>query len=419
MTDSSSTRREGGLSRSVSVLFLILGNLLVLQFLSFNCNSVFSGNAWWNSISLKTTTPHGHFYWNKSLDEVEALSSVEGDRNETSSPEPPKIAFITYAHLMDRSRFDKFIFPALHTWVPPQEKYYVVLSNLWRSAYDQMCGNIGVNEGMEGGTAEASHDNSSTNEQRYNCERLVPLFVDCPEGYTGEAPCCKQEKGLMHMMDAGHAEQYNWFVYHDDDDYFWTPVLQDFVSRLNSDEQFLILWHGEGWEWTKTLGKTNFMQDPPYNCSKKDKFRYPTGQPTMFSKAALQTCMNGFRLGGIVKQCLEYDVMHDVGNAIFYWMYSLPALRLQIIARPDEHVQQPRSGRIITAVHGISVDNISMLDVHEQYRVMNQPSSQMFDMVWHNVTGYHHTKTFEQHGEPITWTEEWHTMPVADCLGGI
>lgn len=35
---------------------------------------------------------------------------------------------------------------------------------------------------------------------------------------------------------------------------------------------------------------------------------------------------------------------------------------------------------------------------------------------YHHATGFLKTRTFQDHGDPGSWTE-WHTMPVEDCAG--
>merc|ERR1712232_486716 len=53
------------------------------------------------------------------------------------------------------------------------------------------------------------------------------------------------------------------------------------------------------------------------------------GQPVVYNRDALELILPGLRWNGLVRQCLEFNVTHDVGNAIFHWMYSIPTARFR------------------------------------------------------------------------------------------
>jgi hypothetical protein len=64
----------------------------------------------------------------------------------------------------------------------------------------------------------------------------------------------------------------------------------------------------------RALGHVGYLGRPNYTCAIDDaNFTYLWGQPVFYTRAALQHVSNGFRAGGLVKQCIEYQVTHDAG----------------------------------------------------------------------------------------------------------
>ena len=69
-------------------------------------------------------------------------------------------------------------------WIPGwplagiREVYYV-LNKQWKTKYEKLCS------------------------QHWNCDSIVTLWVDCPEGYYGASLCCQMEQGLalLHGMN--------------------------------------------------------------------------------------------------------------------------------------------------------------------------------------------------------------------------
>jgi hypothetical protein len=82
-----------------------------------------------------------------------------------------------------------------------------------------------------------------------------------------------------------------------------------------------------------------------YHCSDDAQFRYNWGQPVVYNRAAFELVIPGLQNDGLVKQCLEYEVTHDVGNAIFHWMYSIPAVRFEF---PISKVEPTKSVKILS-----------------------------------------------------------------------
>jgi hypothetical protein len=324
--------------------------------------------------------------------EIPSARSSTHHQNDPAVVHTSKIAYVTFSHLGDIERWNRTILPALEYYVPQDDFLFVVLTNTSRDLYYEM----------------SFHHN-----------RIRPLFVHCPEGKSGESPCCKQEKGLSKFHTMHFHEHYDWVLFEDDDMYVRNDALQTFVSDLpsSSDDQPLILRgdslnNGHG----HRLGQPGYWKDAPYRCSKQQDFLYPWGQPVVYNRAAFDRVVSAFRLGGLVKQCLEYDVTHDAGNAILHWMLSLSSLRI-----PMSSVTRGYHNDTI-GVHGVGRKGPAsdMAKIHERLQAMIYPynNSSTPPRIWHNTTAFQTTETYHKYGDPSTWAnEEWHTMPRSDCAG--
>jgi hypothetical protein len=302
-----------------------------------------------------------------------------------------RIAYVTYAHLKSTSRFDDLIFPSLDLWVPPDEPYFIVLSEMWKSRYEELIV-------------------SNTNFTKYKA-RIQPIYVDCAEGKGPRVVCCKQELGVLHMIDN---YDYDWLIYLDDDNFIRSSHLRTFLTGISITD-LLVLTSGPS---SRMLGKFGFIPDrAPYKCSQDPSYSFPWGQVVAYNRATLQHIRKGLQLHGLSKQCLEYNVFHDVGNALFHWMYQLPELHLQISDRPYE--LRPD----LLGAHGVGrcgYFSCSMQDIADLFRHPLFDPPNPFPVVWRNTsTGYQTTTTYQQYGGPSQWTEVWHTMPTRDCLGPV
>jgi hypothetical protein len=120
----------------------------------------------------------------------------------------------------------------------------------------------------------------------------------------------------------------------------------------------------------------------------------------------------------MVQQCLEFRVLHDVGNAIFHWIYSLPVVNIRLFGHTTG------GGGQSFGAHGVNHETAAtitgkkplqnMYQVHETfthapYNWSKQP------ILWHNVSGFHKTKTYQTYGDPTGWKNVWHTVPHSDC----
>lgn len=332
-----------------------------------------------------------------------------------TATETRRIAFVTFSHLLDFSRFETYVFPALDTFLV-DDIYYVVLRNEWKEKYyNELC----------------------TFNQTYTdyCRRVRPIFVDCPEGKAGKSPCCKQQKGLLQLLDRNAAHTgnnqdglFDWFAFYDDDVYIRSARLRTLLHQFAPESIMLIT--GSNVVMDRTLGQSSYSNDPNYTCSITDhNFTYPWGQPVFYTRGALQLVASGLRAGGLMKQCEEFQVTHDAGNAIFHWMYSIPEVRVRFFTYPTRHDDETFGshgvGRKIKDVYGkkhklAGTSYFKMMsemaEVHRYYLTMrDEPLS---EIVWHNVTGFQQTHTYQQYGDPTTWND-WHTMPIADCMGPV
>ena len=294
-----------------------------------------------------------------------------------------KVAYVTYGHLSDGHewRFQMFILDALETWLAGREVYYV-LNKQWKTKYEEMCS------------------------QNSSCERIVPLWVDCPEGYYGASPCCKMEQGLalLHGMNT----EYDFFSYQDDDMYIRTDYMDQFVAGLNASDVFVLT--------SKPLSPLGHQHD----CSISPDYLYPRGQPVVYSKAALSQVVTGFTLGSVTSQCKEFEVTHDVGNPLIHWMYMIPEVRLPTI--PHEVPQDWNTSTIDTSllgVHGVGKpDTLNTKEVHLLLNDLPTPQPP-FNYHWHRPTGFMLTQTYHLYGNASSWKDKWHTMPVSDCKGPV
>jgi hypothetical protein len=313
------------------------------------------------------------------------------------------IAYVVYGHIMnhDITSFTSHIFPSLDTWLP-DDNLYVVLGEQWRdNYYMDVC--------------PESNDATYT---KY-CNRIIPIFVECPEGYYGESPCCKNEKAMLFFLDHPEIlEKFNWIMYMDADVYIRRDYIEKFISDLDPSRDLLVA-AGRFGGTISQLGKPSFIDfDPsPYHCSNETKFMYPWGMPVIYSRRSLLTLQNGFRLRGLTKQCQEYDVTHDVGNAIFHWMYQIPNVRMPwpYFAHVGEQLDRFRSTSF--GAHKVgSAEFMNHSEVHKYFETQGVKVEDVtFALEWQTEFAFNETATYQKFGDPRTWTKYWHTMGIDGC----
>jgi hypothetical protein len=314
--------------------------------------------------------------------------------NKRNNQELASIVFVTFSHLKDFTRFEKLIFPALSTFLK-DETYFVVLSKRWRKKYyTKLC--------------KFNQDYAAY------CSRINPIFVDCHEDYFGPSPCCKQEKGLLKISKI--RADADWLLYMDDDMYLRTWHLKKFLSQFDSSTSMIVTAGGKR-AMSRALGQSSYSRFPLYKCSNSHNFTYPWGQPVMYSRAARETVKDGWNSGGLVSQCQEFKVSHDVGNAIFHWIYSLPVVNIRLFSHTTAE-----SGKSF-GTHGINHETAAtrtgkkeIKDMYQMHNIFEQTYfNHVQPIIWHNATGFRSTNTYNMYGEPVTWGNVWHTMPYSDC----
>jgi hypothetical protein len=242
--------------------------------------------------------------------------------------------------------------------------------------------------------------------------------------------CCKQENGMIAILDHHHMVEYkyDYLLYADDDNYIRASYLQKYLTFLDKNEVFVMT---QG-EWRKSFGLYGVNGDTaPYRCSRDQAFRYPWGQAVLYSQGALKRVEKGLRLGGLTKQCKEYNVAQDVGNAIFHWMYEIPEKNNRILERCHKlkagHFGCHGVGRKDKSKKYSTAEIKTMFEVHEEFTtVLGEKPLKRFVRRMHmwrfnagNVKdlGFRLTVTFKKYGHPSTWESQWYTMPVSDCGG--
>jgi hypothetical protein len=306
----------------------------------------------------------------------------------------PRLAWITVTYLQKAGEFENKIFPSLDTWLSGDDNptYYVVMNEMWQQNYTRLC---------------------ETNENY--CSRIQVLWTSCDEGHFGRSPCCKMQQGLIQMLDH-HSEDYDYFAYLDNDDYIRRRYIEKLISGMDASEPFVLSSGRFG--GVSLLGQPGYLdsEEREYACRTDPQFQYAWGQPVIYSRGALEKIAPGLRLEGFTKQCAEYKITHDVGVQVFNWMYSLPELRI----RTTEHPVQAWRGDYV-AMHNVGSDKkkgkSSFYEVEERYQKLEEKFNMWYN--WNNVTGFHETQTFCDHGDPSKWTTSWHTMPVKDCLANL
>ena len=355
-------------------------------------------------------------------DDIETTSTTQGNSSRNNPHPHARIAYVTFSYLnvTDLDRWTKVIFPATELFIPATDPYYVVMTLAMQDMY---------------------HNLTRTHEDFIKYQhRIQPIFVDCPEGKFGHSPCCKQEVGLLEFYhryyydyydqfsmkhfilnattkltkrwrSSRHQTNYDWILFQDDDMYIRHHELQFFVHDLPLDEEPIVL---TSYAPPGTyLGQEGYLKNSSYHCSRLDNWTYPWGQPAVYNRAAFEQIVTiVFQRGGLVKQCLEYQVTHDVGNALLHWMMMFPTLWIRITANQefrDDYLAYHRVGR--------DGPGSMIHQVHEQFDHLRYPFniSTPVPRFWTNTTGFRLTQTFQHFGHPSNWTE-WHTMPTSDCL---
>mmetsp|Transcript_25755 Transcript_25755/g.53673 ORF Transcript_25755/g.53673 Transcript_25755/m.53673 type:complete len:142 (+) Transcript_25755:1072-1497(+) len=126
--------------------------------------------------------------------------------------------------------------------------------------------------------------------------------------------------------------------------------------------------------------------------------------------------------------CDKFDLAHDVGNAIYHWMYMLPEVRLPKIP-PRDVWKYGKSGRPspLMGIHGFarpnkkkkkSRTNRNTTDIYNALGQFTYPKPP-YTYKWHRPKGYMQTETYHLYGNASSWKDAWHTIPRAYCPGSV
>ena len=260
--------------------------------------------------------------------------------------EPPvinnnvSIIYITFAHLKNTKPFDNMIFPSLDTFLKNEPyPYFVVLNENWKEQYSGLC----------------------TNHTTY-CERIEPIWVNCSEGYYGASPCCKTDRGLAEIFRL-HPDV-DWYMYMDDDYYVRSDYLRNLLSTLDDDDPVML-----GPEQIFPLGLSQHRRK--YNCSFYKQDKIAAANLALNNRGAMKRMHRGFELGAIQKQCQEFSVTHDGGNAIMHWMYSLPTLRQPTAQKSVDRYLEGQT-KFVGPQINIGMHKIAFYSSHKQIEKLYQ-----------------------------------------------
>jgi len=402
-----------------------------------------------------------------------------------------RVAFITFSYVKhdDASKLFDFLLPAVDTWAAPPPPspplaahnsnnisaainneesvdftLYVVFSHPSRNPFEKFCIHGKKKEEEEDGEGSSS---SIMNVQQRSalCQRIQPIYVDCPEGKFGESPCCKQQKGLLELHNQNlnnnnnNYPLYDWYAFFDDDVYLRKEYVAKLLAGLQPPPDFPMAAIPYN-QIPRIIGFDDRRCYPPYvpigttrdddKNNKHDQFLYPWGMPIFYSRGALDIMSKGYRANSLVEQCAAFDVTHDVGNAILNWMYGLPAAMLPPLANlpavRDDYIgshlagrddmrermrgkeRLNRRGRVIAPA--LPEDFFSFYGTHERWMLERNQYPEDLQKWWTgserhwfpNVTtdGFRRTLTHDRRGDPRSWPEGvWHTMEISDCdMGG-
>jgi hypothetical protein len=193
---------------------------------------------------------------------------------------------MAFCHLSSIKRFEDFRFPALEWWVPADEPYFVVLSESWQSRFNQLL-------------------ETDDNFTRFY-SRIYPVFVKCSRGRDPECVCCKQHEGMLYMIKNF---DYDWLVYHDDDNFVRSSYMRAFLANI-STKQLLVMTSGPA---PRLLGKFGYLsrrrthskctkdqfgylsrRRTPYKCTKDWNYSFPWGQMVAYNRRTLHTSDAGW-----------------------------------------------------------------------------------------------------------------------------
>jgi len=165
----------------------------------------------------------------------------------------------------------------------------------------------------------------------FKCQN-EPIYVlsrTCTDEYYGAAgPCCKVDVALNWLVNI-QTELFSHikFLLHCDDDMYWRPLqtLRWLASVQNSGANMYPLVANAKDADVNSHGVWHIE-----NC--KEIHTSGWYQPLMLNHIALQMIGPAAAAYGVRDTCTAFDVTHDVGIGIFFWLYGL------------FHIQMPFTG---------------------------------------------------------------------------
>ena len=294
------------------------------------------------------------------------------------------IAFLTVVDLSGGTGvFNRFIFPALDTWLDDGSVLYVVLLQQWKRDYEKLC---------------------SKPEHEDYCKFIEVLWVDCggdsvEDSVVGAPSCCKVQNGLKKLHDAD--KSFDWYAYLEPNIYMRKGRVLDAVKQLKLDPQEPLALTSRT---ARAMGYSDY-DDSAYNCTDGGDFNfwYSFGMPVVLSHGALRQ-MRVALDGGMMFQCQEFgDTAADLGLQIVNWMFSTPALQIAMGHKPV--VGNEWFANYVSSTAGMNA-------LHKD--ATKQPSASDFKYDWHKPKGFHQTELFDKYGDPKDW-DEWHKFTTDHC----
>lgn len=335
---------------------------------------------------------------------TKALVLPEQNRDNNEEFPLPRIAYVTFGHLNSTERWIGCIHPATTYFANP---YYVVMNYQWKTKYDHLV-----------------HTNESF---KLHASRIQPIYTNCPESGRGWPTCCKQDQGLSNFYNhyykdmSTNTPKYDWIGYQDDDQYIRHRPMQEFLRYLPVTSEPIVVTAdappGHALGQTGYFNRRKTTIAPPYQCPLHNiNFTYPWGQPIFYNQAAFELLMPALKANGHTKQCQEFDLNHDVGNALVNWMFGIPTVWMRnskASPRGIDYRGDYLGVHRVTRFGSRSKMNI-IHDIFERYKPYPYNYNKRPKYQWTNTTGFVQTQTYAKFGHPSTWKSLWHTFPVSD-----
>lgn len=313
--------------------------------------------------------------------------------------EGPSVAYISYTHpVANRQDFQDLYFSSFDTWFT-EGFFFLVMNQIDQKDYEAFC--------------------DEYQEQSY-CQRIYPIYVNCAEHDTFWGASCYADQGLLYMID--NFPKFDWYAFVKADLYVRPDQLRKHLRDLPAQDQEIAVTTGE----VVKLGMSRY-DTTTYKCSDALDFAYPWTNPLLYSNKLLRTLRTGLEANAIGRVARKFVLFPEVAQQVVLWMYSVPTLRVPIAQVDFDYVYiDPNDKRkeldalFFHPVKDMNHPLNSMTKSHQHYQKLeadnNNEEEALAPPKWHNVTGFHRTKMYQQHGDPRTWTvDDYATIKTDDC----